>query len=53
MRSNDLEAIFDLLKNTDTKSRIELIDRLIMFSELADRLNIKLIMWPKNLVFSF
>ena len=51
MRAYDLEAVLDLLKEQNTKSRIELIDRLIMFSEFADELSIKLVLWAKNLVF--
>ena len=53
MRAYDLETVLDSLKEQNTKSRIELIDRLIMFSEFADKLNIRLVLWPKNLVFSF
>ena len=51
MRAYDLEAVLDLLKEQNTKSRIELIDRLIMFSEFADELSIKSVLWAKNLVF--
>ena len=53
MRAYDLEAVLDLLEEQNTKSRIELIDRLIMFNEFADKLNIRLVLWLKNLVFSF
>ena len=53
MRAYDLEAVLDLLKEQNTKSKIESIDRLIMFNEFADKLNIRLVLWPKNLVFSF
>ena len=59
MKTYDLEAvlifinIIDLLNEQNTKSRIELIDRLIMFNEFADELNIRLVLWSKNLVFSF
>ena len=52
-RAYDLEAVLDLLKEQDTKSRIELVDRLIMFNEFRDKLNVRLALWPKNLVFSF
>ena len=34
------------------KPRIELIDRLIMFNEFANKLNIKLIKWPKYIIFN-
>ena len=50
MRAYDLEAV---LKEQNTKSRIELTYRLIMFNEFANELSIKLVLWPKNLVFSF
>ena len=33
----DLEEVLDLLKGLNTESRIELIDRLIMFNEFADK----------------
>ena len=52
MRAYDLEAVLDLLKEQNTKSRIELIDRLIMFNEFADKLSIRFVLWSKNLVFS-
>ena len=53
MRAYDLEAVLDLLKEQNTKSSIELIDKLIMFNEFADKLNIRLVLWLKNLGFSF
>ena len=53
MRAYDLEAVLDFLEEQNTKSRIELIDKLIMFNEFGDELSIKLVLWPKNLVFSF
>ena len=53
MRAYDLEAVLDFLEEQYTKSRIELIDKLIMFNEFGDELSIKLVLWPKNLVFSF
>ena len=42
MRPN--EIVLDLLGKLDNKPRIELIDRLIMFNEFANKLNIELIM---------
>ena len=53
MRAYDLQAVLDLLTEQNTKSRIELIDRLIMFNEFSDKLRIRLVLWPKNLFFSF
>ena len=53
MRACDLETVLDSLKEQNTKSRIELIGRLIMFNEFADELSIRLVLWPKNLVFIF
>ena len=53
MIAYDLEAVLDLLNEQNTKSRIELIDRLTMFNEFADKLNLRLVLWSKNLVFSF
>ena len=53
MRVYDLEAVLYVLNEKDTESSIELIDRLTMFNEFADKLNIKLVLWHKNLVFSF
>ena len=47
---NELKTALDLLEKTDGKSGIELIDRLIMFNEFANKLSIKLIMGPKNCV---
>ena len=32
--------------------RIELIHRLIMLNEFANKLNVKLIKWPKNINFN-
>ena len=52
-RAYDLEAVLDLSNEQNTKSRIELIDRLIMFNEFANKLNVRLVLWPKNLAFSF
>ena len=40
MRAYDSEAVLDLLKEQNTKSRMELIDRLIMFNEFANKLRI-------------
>ena len=48
-----LVAVLDLLKEQNTKSRIELIDKLKNFNEFANKLNIRLVLRPKNLVFSF
>ena len=53
MRAYDLEAVIYLLNEKETESRIDLIDRLIMFNEFSDKLNIRLVLRPKNLVFSF
>ena len=50
MSPNELKTVLDLLKKLNGKSRIELIDRLIMFNEFANKLNIKLIKWPKNII---
>ena len=44
MRPYDLRAALDLLNERNTKSRIELIDRLTMFNEFADKLNIRLVL---------
>ena len=52
MSPNELKIALDLLKNLNGKPRIELIDRLIMFNEFANKLNIKLIKWPKNYIFN-
>ena len=41
MRAYDLEAVLDLLNEQNTKSRIELFDRLIMFNEFVYKLIIK------------
>ena len=49
---NELKIVLDLLEKLDTKSRIELIDRLIMLNEFANKLNIKLIKGSKNCVFN-
>ena len=40
---NELKIVLDLLKKLDGKPRIELIDRLMMFNEFTNKLNIKLI----------
>ena len=52
MSLNELRVVLDLLEKLDCKRRIELIDRLIMFNEFANKLNIKLMMWAENLVFN-
>ena len=52
MNLDELKIVLDLLEKLDNKPRMELIDRLIMFNEFASKLNIKLIMWPKNIVFN-
>ena len=49
----DLEEVLDSLKGPAIESRIKLIDTLIMFSEFADKLNTKLVLRFKNLVFRF
>ena len=43
---NDLEAVLNSIKGLDVESRLELIDRLLMFNEFADELSIKLVLWP-------
>ena len=43
MSPNELKIVLDLLKKLDGKPRIELIDRLMMFNEFTNKLNIKLI----------
>ena len=53
MEPYDLEAVLDSSKGLDIESRLELVDRLIIFNEFADELSIKLVLWPKNLIFSF
>ena len=52
MNLDELKIVLDLLEKLDNKPTMELIDRLIMFNEFASKLNIKLIMWPKNIVFN-
>ena len=52
MSPNELKIVLDLLKKLDGKPRIKLIDRLIMFNEFANKLNIKLIKWSKNIMFN-
>ena len=52
MSPNKLKLVLDLSKKLDGKPRIELIDRLIMFNKFANKLNIKLIQWPKNIIFN-
>ena len=44
MRAYYLKAVLDSLNEQNTKSRIKLIDRLIMFNEFADKLNIRLVL---------
>ena len=54
MSLNKLKIVMDLLEKLDTKSRIELIEKLIiMFNPFTTKLNIKLMMWYKNLVSNF
>ena len=43
MSPNELKIVLDLLKKLDGKPRIELIDRLMIFNEFTNKLNIKLI----------
>ena len=43
MSPNELKIVLDILKKLDGKPRIELIDRLIIFNEFANKRNIKLI----------
>ena len=50
MNLNKLKIVLDLLEKLDNKPRIELIERLIMFNESANKLNIELIAWPKNII---
>ena len=44
MRAYYLKAVLDSLNEQNTKSRIKLIDRLLMFNEFADKLNIRLVL---------
>ena len=46
MSPNKLKIVLDLLKKLNEKLRIELIDRLIMLNEFANKPNIKLISKP-------
>ena len=52
MSLNELKIALDLSEKLDGKPRMELMDKLIMFNECANKLNIKLIIWPKNIVFN-
>ena len=49
MSPNKLKIVLDLLKILDVKPRIELIDRLLIFNEFGNKLNIKLIKLPKDI----
>ena len=48
MSPNELKIVLDLLEEIDGKPRIELVDRLIIFNEFANKLSIKLIKGLKN-----
>ena len=52
MSPNELKIVLDLLEEIDGKPRIELVDRLIIFNEFANKLSIKLIKGLKNCVFN-
>ena len=43
MRAYDLKGVLDLLKEQNTESKIELIDRLIMFNRFDNKLNISIV----------
>ena len=49
---NELRIVLYLSEKLDGKPRIELIDRLLMLNEFANKLSIKLEMWLKNIVFN-
>ena len=52
MSPNELKIVLHLFKKLNGKPRIELIDRLIMFNEFANKLNINLIKWPEIFIFN-
>ena len=52
MSPNELKIVLDLLEKLDGNPRRKLIERLIIFKEFANKLSIKVVMWPKNIVFN-
>ena len=48
MRAYDLKGVLDLLKEQDTESKIELIDRLIMFNRFDNKLNISIVAYESS-----